>query len=74
MTKENRTKQLERLHWEAELRKMYRVSNAYWHKILQGEIDEEMYEWQQDQLENIGGYTKIFPIPKKVNDEKTLFT
>ena len=34
-----------------------------------------MYELQQEQLENIGGYSKIFPISKKIlKDEKTLFT
>lgn len=41
---------------------MYRVSNAFMHKIMQDDIDKEMDEKYKMQLNSLGGYQKIFPI------------
>ena len=35
---------------------MYRVSNAFMHKIMQDDIDKEMDEKYKMQLNSLGGY------------------
>jgi len=38
LTKANRTKQLERIQKESDLKKMYRLSTAFWNKIMHEDI------------------------------------
>jgi tubulin polyglutamylase TTLL6/13 len=44
LSKEKRKRELELLQKESQMRKMYKVSNSLWHKIMHEDIESELKE------------------------------
>ena len=68
LSKNSRKKTLDRMLRETKLRQMYRGSNAFFHRVVQEDTSDEVKEKEWHQLNNLGGYNRIFPVesmPKK---------
>lgn len=72
LTQENRTKHLERINRDRDLKKLHKQSTIYWNQMRSEEFALENENLRQHQVNNLGGFYKIFPI-EDANDWKKIF-
>ena len=62
VTESNRQKNLDRIIRDRELKKMHKQSTLFWNQMRGEEFAREIDERRVHQLNNLGGFYKVFPV------------
>lgn len=62
VTEQNRQKNLDRIIRDRELKKMHKQSTLFWNQMRGEEFAKEIDERRIHQLNNLGGFYKVFPV------------
>jgi hypothetical protein len=65
LTDQNRQRNINRMMRDRELKKMHKQSTLFWNQMRTEEFEKEMEERRLYQINNIGGFYKVFPIEDK---------